>query len=144
METQEDNVSCIANWYLSETEAAIYLTIFLKQTIAKWEFNVAWLQSSGILRHIRVVVREVARSRTNLAASIFKLKQFSSQNIVTYRPAAEQRPRNGQRVYPLLYNRRINKRPFISNGSVNTFPQQQTLMQQYKDGVFYVVRAEIL
>jgi hypothetical protein len=42
-------------------------------------------------------------------------------SIVAYRPVARQRPRNKQRVQPLPCNRRM----FLSNGSVNTFPQKQ-------------------
>jgi hypothetical protein len=38
---------------------------------------------------------------------------------VAYRPVSWHRPRNKQREQPLLHNRRINKRPFLSNGSVN-------------------------
>jgi hypothetical protein len=41
---------------------------------------------------------------------------------VAYEPVTRQRPRNKQRVQPLLCNRQINKRPFLSNGLVNTFP----------------------
>jgi hypothetical protein len=44
----------------------------------------------------------------------------SSKNIVACRPVAGQRPRN-RLVQPLLCNRRINKRPFMRNGSVNAF-----------------------
>jgi hypothetical protein len=43
------------------------------------------------------------------------------ENIVAYIPAAGQRTGNGQ-VQPLLCNRRRNKRPFLTNGSVNTYP----------------------
>jgi hypothetical protein len=32
---------------------------------------------------------------------------------------------------------------FLGNGSVNTFPQQQTQRQQQKSCIFYVVRAEM-
>jgi hypothetical protein len=45
--------------------------------------------------------------------------------VVAYRPVARQRPRNKQRVLPLLCSRRINKRPFLSNGSVSTLPQKR-------------------
>jgi hypothetical protein len=41
-------------------------------------------------------------------------------HTVAYRPVARQRPRNKERVQPLLCNRRINKRLFLGNGSVNT------------------------
>jgi hypothetical protein len=40
--------------------------------------------------------------------------------IVAYKPVARQKPRNEQRVQPLLCNRRINTRPLLGNGSVNT------------------------
>jgi hypothetical protein len=36
------------------------------------------------------------------------------------------------------------QRPFLGNGSVNTFPLQRIRTQHYKNGVFYVVRAEKL
>jgi hypothetical protein len=39
--------------------------------------------------------------------------------IVAYRPVAREKPRNKQRVQPLLCNRRINK-TFLGNGSVNS------------------------
>jgi hypothetical protein len=66
---------------------------------------------------------------------------------VAYRPLARQGPRNKQ-VQPLLCNRQINKRPFLSNGSTNTFPRKRICKQQYtycwKRGVFYVVLSEEL
>jgi hypothetical protein len=37
--------------------------------------------------------------------------------------------------------------PFLPNGSVNTFPQQDTnatMIQQQRTGVFYVAHAEVL
>jgi hypothetical protein len=52
-----------------------------------------------------------------------------------------------ERVEPLLCNNREINIPeqFLGNGSENTFPQQQTRKQQeQRNGVFYVVRAEIL
>jgi hypothetical protein len=49
--------------------------------------------------------------------------------IVVYRPGDKQTPRNKQRVQPLLCNRQINKRPFLSNGSVNMFPRKRTRKQ---------------
>jgi hypothetical protein len=58
---------------------------------------------------------------------------------MAYRPVAGQRPRNKLRVHPLLCNRWINKRPFLSNGSANTFPRKRTCTQQQKNGVFDVV-----
>jgi hypothetical protein len=36
------------------------------------------------------------------------------------------------------------QRPFLGNSSVNTFIRQRTQTQQYKNGVFYVVRAKKL
>jgi hypothetical protein len=48
-------------------------------------------------------------------------------DIAAYKPVAGQRPRNGQ-VQPMLYSRKINKHLFLSNGSVNTFPQKQYLI----------------
>jgi hypothetical protein len=44
---------------------------------------------------------------------------------VAYRPVAGQRPGKKQLVQPLLCNRRINKQPFLSNCSVNTFPRKR-------------------
>jgi hypothetical protein len=44
----------------------------------------------------------------------------------------------------LLCNTRINKWPFLSNGSGNTFPRKRTRTQQQKNCVFDVVRAEQL
>jgi hypothetical protein len=61
---------------------------------------------------------------------------FSRVRIVVYRVVARQRPRNKKRVQPLLCNRRINKRPILSNGSVNTFPRKRTRTQQQKNHVF--------
>jgi hypothetical protein len=42
-----------------------------------------------------------------------------------YRPVTRQRPRSKQRVQLLLWNRRIIKVPFLSNGSVNAFPRKR-------------------
>jgi hypothetical protein len=54
---------------------------------------------------------------------------------VTYRPVARQRPRNNQRVQPLLCNRRIDEEPYLSSGSVvTTFPQKRTRTQQWSYG----------
>lgn len=58
--------------------------------------------------------------------------------IVAYRYVARQRPRK-KRVQPLLFNRRINKRPFLSNNSVNMSPRKQhnrTIQLQWKKGRF--------
>jgi hypothetical protein len=41
-------------------------------------------------------------------------------------PVSRQRPRNDQRVQPLLCSRQINNRPFLSNGSVSTIPRNET------------------
>jgi hypothetical protein len=43
---------------------------------------------------------------------------------------AGQRPQNGKRVQPLLWNKRINKHSFLGNGWVKTFPRQRILMQR--------------
>jgi hypothetical protein len=64
-------------------------------------------------------------------------------DIVAHRSVAKQRPRN-KRIWPLLCSRQINNRPFLSNGSVNTFPRKRTRTQQQKNGFFDVVRAKEL
>jgi hypothetical protein len=53
-------------------------------------------------------------------------------NIVAYRPVDRQRPRNKQEVQPSLCIRPTNKRPFLSNGSVNTFRRKRALIRQEK------------
>jgi hypothetical protein len=68
--------------------------------------------------------------------------------IVANRPIARQRPRNKQRVQTLLCVRQINRPPFLSSGSVNTFPQKgdahNNIVTMGTGGVFYVVRVEEL
>jgi hypothetical protein len=54
------------------------------------------------------------------------IRKRNFENTVAYRRVTRQRPRNKQRVQELLCNRRINKRPFLSNGSVKTFPRKRT------------------
>jgi hypothetical protein len=46
--------------------------------------------------------------------------RLTRDNIVAYTTVAGHRPRKKQRVRPLLCKRRINRRPFLGNGSVNT------------------------
>jgi hypothetical protein len=71
---------------------------------------------------------------------------LNSFNIMAYRPVAGQRPLNKQRVQPLLCSRRMNKRPFLSNDSVNAFPRKRDAHNNTvgSGGFFWVVRAEEL
>jgi hypothetical protein len=59
-----------------------------------------------------------------------------SSNMVAYRPVAEQRPRNGQRVQSLLCNGRINTHLYAT--------VEVLLVYNNANGVFYVFRIEIL
>jgi hypothetical protein len=45
--------------------------------------------------------------------------------IMAHTPVARERPRNEQRIQPLLCNGRTNKMPFLSNDSLNTFPRKR-------------------
>jgi hypothetical protein len=62
---------------------------------------------------------------TNVAARITAEVGMPLYNVLwRIDPFAGQSPRNG-RVQPLLCNRQINKHPFLSNGSVNTFSRKR-------------------
>lgn len=72
---------------------------------------------------------------------IYVILELSSGLHITvaYRPDAGQRPRN-KRVRPLLCNRRIDKRSFLVNGSLNT----PTKIEELLKSVFSVSSAPML
>jgi hypothetical protein len=74
------------------------------------------------------LVLKLFRSRDHVATHcVLKDPRPSAFKLYTYweyRPVAGQRIQNG-RVQPLLCNRRINKHPFVSNGSVDMFPRKR-------------------
>jgi hypothetical protein len=82
----------------------------------------------------RATGRKVRRSTDITSAALRK-----EEMAVCLYAIKEERPRN-KRVQPLLCCRWINKLLSLSNGSVNTFPWKWTCTQQYKNGVFYVIR----
>jgi hypothetical protein len=75
----------------------------------------------GLYEHIKWILKGIRVDRMDWIQV--------AHDTVAYRPLAGQGIRNKQRVQRLLCNKRINKRPFLSNGLANTFLQKQISTQ---------------
>jgi hypothetical protein len=95
------------------------------------KFKLTYVKS----KHIRVIMSPGIQGRVIRLIFTHVSKESTAYivNIVAYRPVARQRPRSKQRDKCSVYSRcyaigeqtTLLRNPFLSNGSVNTFPRQR-------------------
>jgi hypothetical protein len=77
-------------------------------------------RSHGATAHNKSHVDGITAKTCPVFKTLIPQACFGFKYNVMYTAVAGQRPRSKQRVRPLICNRRINKRSFLDNGSVNT------------------------